>query len=92
MSDRGPVDVEGPPFPVEPATMAALDALWQRGHAAYLVGGGVRDALLGRSVTDWDVATDARPERILEVFPGSTYTNRFGTVQARGLEIDHVPA
>jgi tRNA nucleotidyltransferase/poly(A) polymerase len=67
--------------------MAALDALWQRGHAAYLVGGGVRDALLGRSVTDWDVATDARPERILEVFPGSTYTNRFGTVQARGLEI-----
>jgi tRNA nucleotidyltransferase/poly(A) polymerase len=67
--------------------MAALDALWRRGHAAYLVGGGVRDALLGHPVTDWDIATDARPERILEVFPGSTYTNRFGTVRAEGLEI-----
>jgi tRNA nucleotidyltransferase/poly(A) polymerase len=67
--------------------MAALEALWRSGHAAYLVGGGVRDALLGRSVTDWDIATDARPERILDVFPGSTYTNRFGTVQADGLEI-----
>jgi tRNA nucleotidyltransferase/poly(A) polymerase len=67
--------------------MAALEALWERGHAAYLVGGGVRDALLGRTVTDWDITTDARPERILEVFPGSTYTNRFGTVQAGRLEI-----
>jgi tRNA nucleotidyltransferase/poly(A) polymerase len=38
-------------------------------------------------VVDWDVATDARPERILEIFPGGVYQNRFGTVQARGLEI-----
>ena len=67
--------------------MDVLETLWQNGHAAYLVGGGVRDALLGRTVADWDVATDARPERILEVFPGGTYENRFGTVQARGLEI-----
>ena len=67
--------------------MAVLETLWRNGHAAYLVGGGVRDALLGLPVTDWDVATDARPERILEVFPGGTYENRFGTVLARGLEI-----
>jgi tRNA nucleotidyltransferase/poly(A) polymerase len=67
--------------------VAVLETFWQRGHAAYLVGGGVRDALLGRVVVDWDVATDARPERILEIIPGGTYTNRFGTVQARGLEI-----
>ena len=51
------------------------------------MGGGVRDALLGLPVSDWDVATDARPERILKVFPGGTYENRFGTVLARGLEI-----
>ena len=64
-----------------------LAALWQAGHAAYLVGGGVRDALLGLHVSDWDVATDARPQRILSIFPGSSYQNRFGTVLARGLEV-----
>ena len=64
-----------------------LDTLWRAGHGGYLVGGGVRDALLGMPVSDWDIATDARPERILRVFPGSSYQNRFGTVLARGLEI-----
>jgi tRNA nucleotidyltransferase/poly(A) polymerase len=67
--------------------MAVLERLWDNDQAAYLVGGGVRDALLGLPVTDWDVATDARPERIMEVFPGGSYRNRFGTVSAEGLEI-----
>ncbi|MEP7379024.1 MAG: HD domain-containing protein [Chloroflexota bacterium] len=61
--------------------LAVLQTLWDAGHAAYLVGGGVRDALLGRPVTDWDVATDALPERLLELFPAGGYDNRFGTVQ-----------
>ena len=78
---------EWPPFAVEPQVMAVLETLWRNDHAAYLVGGGVRDALLGLPGSDWDVATDARPERILAVFPGGTYENRFGTVLARGLEI-----
>lgn len=60
--------------------MAVLQSLWDSGHAAYLVGGGVRDALLGKPVTDWDVATDALPERMLELFPTGHYENRFGTV------------
>lgn len=85
--ERGALTPGGPPFPVEPEVMAVLERLWQSGHAAYLVGGGVRDALLGLPGADWDVATDARPERILQVFPGGTYQNRFGTVLARGLEI-----
>ena len=76
-----------PPFPVAPAAMSVLDTLWQAGHGAYLVGGSVRDALLGLPVSDWDVATDARPERILGIFPGSSYQNRFGTVLARGIEV-----
>ena len=38
---------------------------------------------LGRVPADWDLATEARPERILEVFPGSVYQNRFGTVGVR---------
>ena len=60
--------------------LSALSRLWDNGHAAYLVGGGVRDDLLGRTANDWDAATDARPERIQELFPGARYENRFGTV------------
>jgi putative nucleotidyltransferase with HDIG domain len=61
-----------------------LETLWQAGHAAYVVGGGVRDYLLGRRETDWDVTTDARPERIIELFPDGRYENRFGTVTIGG--------
>jgi tRNA nucleotidyltransferase (CCA-adding enzyme) len=81
------VDTERPPFPVHPQVLSVLGTLWEQGHGGYLVGGGVRDALLGLPVDDWDIATDARPERILRIFPGSSYENRFGTVLARGLEI-----
>jgi len=70
------------------AVIAVLNSLWQSGHAAYLVGGGVRDELLGRPVTDWDVATDARPERLLELFPSGHYENRFGTVTVPADDID----
>ena len=42
--------------------------LRQAGFEAYLVGGSVRDLLVGRSVGDFDVATNARPEEILGVF------------------------
>ena len=80
-------DAERPPFPTHPDALALLGTLWAAGHGGYLVGGGVRDALLGLPVSDWDIATDARPERILGIFPGSSYQNRFGTVLARGLEI-----
>jgi putative nucleotidyltransferase with HDIG domain len=43
----------------------------------------VRDALLGRPADDWDLATDARPDRLLAVFPGAVYENQFGTVAVR---------
>ncbi|MBA3307629.1 MAG: HD domain-containing protein [Chloroflexi bacterium] len=78
-----------PPFSVPPEVMQALEELWSAGHAGYLVGGGVRDALLGRTPHDpvWDLATDAIPERALELFPGGTYENRFGTVLAGGVEV-----
>ena len=81
------MDSNRPPFPIHPDVTSALETLWQAGHGGYLVGGGVRDALLGLPVTDWDIATDARPERIMRIFPGSSYQNRFGTVLARGSEI-----
>jgi tRNA nucleotidyltransferase (CCA-adding enzyme) len=73
-----------------PASVQALMArLWDRGHAAYVVGGSVRDALLGRAAQDWDLATDARPDRLLAVFPGAVYENQFGTVAVRQSDMTH---
>jgi len=38
------------------------------GFEAYLVGGAVRDMFLGKKATDWDVATNARPEQVMSIF------------------------
>jgi poly(A) polymerase len=40
-----------------------------RGHQAYLAGGCVRDLLLGRDPSDYDVATDASPQEVMQIFP-----------------------
>lgn len=55
-------------FSVPPGTAAVVRVLERAGYPAYLVGGGLRDALLGRIPHDWDVATAARPEDMLRVF------------------------
>jgi len=49
-------------------TLKVLYRLARHGHKAYLVGGGVRDLLLGRQPKDFDVGTDATPEQIRELF------------------------
>lgn len=55
------------------------------GHSAYLAGGCVRDLLLGREPTDFDVATAARPDQVLELFPGSVAVGaHFGVVLVQG--------
>ncbi|MBK1702016.1 polynucleotide adenylyltransferase PcnB [Thiococcus pfennigii] len=48
--------------------LKVLYRLKQAGFQAHLVGGGVRDLLLGHEPKDFDVATDARPEQVREVF------------------------
>jgi len=54
------------------------------GHQAYLVGGCVRDLLLGRQPQDYDVATDARPEQILLLFGKAQLVGaHFGVVLVR---------
>ncbi len=60
-----------------------LRTLWAGGHAAYVVGGSLRDSLLGRRAKDWDLAAAALPERTVELFPGAVYENKFGTVAVR---------
>jgi putative nucleotidyltransferase with HDIG domain len=68
-------------IPVSVRTL--IETLREAGHAAYVVGGSVRDVLLGRPAADWDLATDATPERILALVPDAVYENRFGTVGVR---------
>lgn len=46
----------------------------------YIVGGAVRDILMGKMVTDWDFTTNATPEEILKIYPDGFYDNAFGTV------------
>ena len=51
------------------------------GHQAYLVGGCVRDILLGREPADYDVATDATPDRVQHLFPRSLPVGaKFGVI------------
>ena len=47
---------------------------------AYLVGGCVRDLLLGREPKDWDITTNAKPEQIQGLFSETFYENEYGTV------------
>ena len=50
------------------SVLDVLDTLTGLGHEAYLVGGGVRDRLLGRAVSDWDITTSALPEEVQSAF------------------------
>ena len=71
--------------------LRVCEALSAEGHQAYLVGGYVRDLELGRQPADYDVATDARPERVQEIFPGSiTVGAKFGVIRvaADGAEVE----
>ena len=65
-----------------------IKKLEKAGFEAYVVGGCVRDLLLYREPKDWDIATNAKPEEILKVFPDSVYENRFGTVGVKIKEKD----
>lgn len=57
------------------------ERLRSKGKRAWIVGGCVRDRLLGRAVADWDIATDARPKELLSVFPRAIPTGiEHGTV------------
>lgn len=59
----------------------ALRRLEGQGHSAYMVGGCVRDLLLGRRPQDWDLCSSALPEEVLALFPRSYPTGlAHGTV------------
>ena len=76
-----------------PAREAALELarrLTSAGHVALFAGGCVRDKLLGHEPKDYDIATSARPEEVLKIFPGSNEVGaHFGVVIAK-LHGEHV--
>ena len=53
---------------LDPGAAALLNILHAAGYAAYAVGGGVRDSLLGRTAHDWDLCTSALPQQVMELF------------------------
>lgn len=68
-------------FLVPSLVLFVIDKLEEAGFEAYMVGGAVRDLLVGKEmIRDWDVTTNARPEETLELFEESFYDNEFGTV------------
>src|ERR1700682_1661792 len=65
----------------EALARAIIGTLHKAGYQAYLVGGCVRDLLLGRVPQDFDVSTDAPPDRIMQLFPNSGQVGaHFGVV------------
>jgi len=80
-------------FPTTPEFDAALQIiarLRDKGHQAYLAGGCVRDLLLDRVPKDFDVATSATPDIVLDVFPRTFAVGaHFGVVLVRSGEEDN---
>lgn len=70
---------------VRPRAERIVRVLRGAGHIAYFAGGCVRDELLGLNPEDYDVATDATPQRVVELFPGAGEVGKsFGVVIVKG--------
>jgi len=67
-------------FNIPKEVSAVTEALEGAGYQAYLIGGCVRDLFLGKTPKDWDVTTNATPEKIVALFPETFYENTYGTV------------
>lgn len=76
-------------YPSIPARVLALcRALQKEGGRVYIVGGAVRDILLGNEPVDWDLGTSLEPLRVLSVFPfAETDGICFGRVRVSGVDI-----
>jgi tRNA nucleotidyltransferase (CCA-adding enzyme) len=54
---------------INPQAIKVCQVLHQAGHQAFIVGGCVRDLLLGLTPKDWDITTDATPDKVMKLFP-----------------------
>lgn len=79
MSDKS--IIEKIPNDIPTYVYRVSDVLSSNGFEAYLVGGSVRDLLLGKTPKDFDIATNARPNEVQNLFPKCISTGaKFGTV------------
>ncbi|MBI4925205.1 MAG: CCA tRNA nucleotidyltransferase [Bdellovibrio sp.] len=70
------------PFPLPHYVKEALDKLNKAGFVAYIVGGNVRDFLLNRETKDHDIATNATPDQLCELFPKAIQVGKaFGVLK-----------
>ena len=61
-----------------------LDVLCSGGYGAWIVGGAVRDSILGKSPSEFDICTDATPEQVIESFEETIPTGiKFGTITVK---------
>ena len=77
------------PMPLPKQVRYCIEKLESAGHSAYVVGGCVRDFLLGNNPNDYDLCTDAKPEQIADIFHAHTLIRsgeKHGTI---GVVVDH---
>jgi tRNA nucleotidyltransferase (CCA-adding enzyme) len=67
-------------FSVPKEVLMVIAVLNGASYEAYLVGGCVRDLLMGVKPKDYDITTNATPEEIISLFPKTFYENVYGTV------------
>lgn len=66
---------------IPPKIEYILSSLQENGHKAYIVGGCVRDMLLGKTPNDYDITTSAFPDEVIDIFPKTVPTGiKHGTV------------
>src|SRR4030042_4539001 len=69
------------PDNVSKTVLSIIKKLRERGFECYLIGGSVRDLILGRAIYDYDFATDALPEEVMKMFRKTVPTGiKHGTV------------
>jgi tRNA nucleotidyltransferase/poly(A) polymerase len=78
-------------YDVHVGATPAVQIAWElraRGFQAWLVGGCVRDLILGREPKDYDIATDATPGQLIEMFPDAQLVGaQFGVILVDGIEV-----
>lgn len=68
-------------FEFNPKIIKLAKKITDAGGEIYVVGGAVRDLILGREIHDWDFTSNLKPEEIQKIFPkNSFYNNSFGTI------------
>ncbi len=65
---------------INPEVVSVMQSLKEANYEVYLVGGCVRNLLMGIPVVDWDLTTNATPQEVQRIFPDSFCDNDFGTV------------